>query len=196
MIVGPWPDRRHGGMHRLRRGPAVRRARPGTDGRFHPRDGVVCHRRAGHRGQCGGRLYLAVHRRCRWTGLSPSSSSRFALGIDRWKNVYAVLASVAFAVFPTWAGADGNRRPTAARRGDDVPLNPATVTITLVGHLIFGLVLGLAFLKAPRGRGKKRLALGHRCRKSASAKRAIRFAKKVTHSPLAVRRPAGRRGFI
>ena len=28
----------------------------------------------------------------------------FALGIDRWKNVYAVLASVAFAVFPTWAG--------------------------------------------------------------------------------------------
>ena len=33
------------------------------------------------------------------------------------------------------------------------PLNTATVTITLVGHLIFGLVLGLAFLKAPRGRG-------------------------------------------
>ena len=40
----------------------------GLMGRFHPRDGVVCHRRAGHRGQCGGRLYLAVHRRCRWTG--------------------------------------------------------------------------------------------------------------------------------
>ena len=34
------------------------------------------------------------------------------------------------------------------------PLNPATITITLVGHLIFGFVLGLAFLKAPRGRGR------------------------------------------
>jgi hypothetical protein len=33
-----------------------------------------------------------------------------------------------------------------------LPLNPATVTITLVGHLIFGLFLGLAFLKAPSGR--------------------------------------------
>jgi hypothetical protein len=28
----------------------------------------------------------------------------FALGIDRRKNVYAVLSAVAFAVFPTWAG--------------------------------------------------------------------------------------------
>jgi len=28
----------------------------------------------------------------------------FTLGIDRWKNVYAVLASVAFAAFPTWPG--------------------------------------------------------------------------------------------
>jgi hypothetical protein len=31
------------------------------------------------------------------------------------------------------------------------PLNTATISITLIGHLIFGLVLGLAFLKAPRG---------------------------------------------
>ncbi len=40
-----------------------------------------------------------------------------------------------------------------APRGQEMmfPLNAATVTITLVGHLIFGLVLGLAFLKAPRG---------------------------------------------
>nr|WP_090342918.1 hypothetical protein [Mycolicibacterium malmesburyense] len=33
-------------------------------------------------------------------------------------------------------------------------LNVATVTITLVGHLIFALVLGLALLKAPRGRDR------------------------------------------
>ena len=52
-------------VHRLRRCPAVRRARPGADGRFHSRDGVVRHRRTGHRGQRGRRLRLALHRR-RW----------------------------------------------------------------------------------------------------------------------------------
>jgi hypothetical protein len=78
----------------------------------------------------------------------------FALGIDRWSNVKTVLAAVGFAVFPTWAGLMAT--VALAPRGEEMmfPLNAATVTITLVGHLIFGLVLGLAFLKAPRGRGK------------------------------------------
>jgi hypothetical protein len=78
----------------------------------------------------------------------------FALGIDRWSNVKAVLASVAFAVFPTWAGLMAT--VALLPRGEEMmfDLNPATVTITLVGHLIFGFVLGLAFLKAPRGRGR------------------------------------------
>jgi hypothetical protein len=76
----------------------------------------------------------------------------FALGIDRWKNVYAVLASVGFAVFPTWAGLIAT--VALAPRGEEImfALTPASIAITLVGHLIFGLVLGLAFLKAPRGR--------------------------------------------
>lgn len=75
----------------------------------------------------------------------------YALGIDRWKNVSAVLAAVGFAVFPTWAGLMGT--VALAPHGEEMmfPLNVATVTITLIGHLIFGLVLGLAFLKAPRG---------------------------------------------
>lgn len=78
----------------------------------------------------------------------------FALGIDRWSNVKAVLASVAFAVFPTWAGLMAT--VALLPRGEEMmfDLNPATVTITLVGHLIFGFVLGLAFLKAPRGKGR------------------------------------------
>ena len=78
----------------------------------------------------------------------------FALGIDRWTNVKAVLASVAFAVFPTWAGLMAT--VALLPNGEEMmfDLNPATVTITLVGHLIFGFVLGLAFLKAPRGRGR------------------------------------------
>lgn len=75
----------------------------------------------------------------------------YALGIDRWSNVRAVLAAVGFAVFPTWAGLMAT--VALAPRGEEMmfPLNAATVTITFVGHVIFGLVLGLAFLKAPRG---------------------------------------------
>jgi hypothetical protein len=106
----------------------------------------------------------------------------FALGIDRWKNVYAVLASVAFAVFPTWAGLMAT--VALLPRGEEMmfDLNPATFTITLVGHLIFGWFLGLAFLKAPRGKDKSRWPWPP-LSESAPATRAIRFAKKVTHSP-------------
>jgi hypothetical protein len=102
----------------------------------------------------------------------------FALGIDRWKNVYAVLASVAFAVFPTWAGLMAT--VALLPRGEEMmfPLNPATVTITLVGHLIFGLVLGLAFLKAPRGRDRSEWPWPP-ILESAPVKRAIASARKV-----------------
>lgn len=106
----------------------------------------------------------------------------FALGIDRWKNVYAVLASVAFAVFPTWTGLMAT--VALAPHGEDrmFDLNPATFVITLVGHLIFGLVLGLAFLKAPRGKDRSDWPWPP-LSESAPAKRVVRFAKKVTHSP-------------
>ena len=75
----------------------------------------------------------------------------YALGIDRWKNAYAVLAFVAMSVFPLWSGLIAT--VVVAPRGEELmfDLNPATFTITLVGHLIFGLFVGLAFLKAPRG---------------------------------------------
>src|SRR4051812_11792135 len=75
----------------------------------------------------------------------------FALGIDRWRNVYAVLAAVAFSVFPTWAGLMATVALSPNGEERMFPLNN-TVIITLVGHLIFGLFLGLAFLKAPRGK--------------------------------------------
>ncbi|VEG38942.1 Uncharacterised protein [Mycolicibacterium flavescens] len=106
----------------------------------------------------------------------------FTLGIDRWKNVYAVLASVAFAVFPTWAGLMAT--VALAPRGEEMmfPLNVATVTITLVGHLIFGLVLGLAFLKAPRGREHSEWPWPPLF-ESAQAKRVIRAYKKFTNRP-------------
>jgi hypothetical protein len=80
----------------------------------------------------------------------------FALGIDRWGNVSAVLASVAFAVFPTWTGLIAT--VAIAPRGEQMmfQLNWATITITLVGHVIFGFFVGLAFLKMPRGEGAHR----------------------------------------
>ncbi|OBF27725.1 hypothetical protein A5724_29355 [Mycobacterium sp. ACS1612] len=106
----------------------------------------------------------------------------FAIGIDRWKNVYQVLASVAFAVFPTWAGLMAT--VALAPHGEErmFPLNAATIIITLVGHLIFGLVLGLAFLKAPRGRDRSEWPWPPLV-ESAPAKRVVRFAKKITSSP-------------
>jgi hypothetical protein len=106
----------------------------------------------------------------------------FALGIDRWKSVYAVLASVAFAVFPTWAGLMAT--VALLPRGEEMmfELNPATFIITLVGHLIFGLFLGLAFLKAPRGKDQSAWPWPP-ILESAPVKRVIRFSKKLTHSP-------------
>jgi hypothetical protein len=62
------------------------------------------------------------------------------------------------------------------------PLNTATVIITLVGHLVFGLVLGFAFLKAPRGKDRSQWPWPP-VFDSAPAKRIVRFAKKLTNSP-------------
>ena len=55
----------------------------------------------------------------------------FALGIDRWSNTKAVLAAVAFAVFPTWTGLIAT--VALAPHGEEMmfPLNTATISITL-----------------------------------------------------------------
>ncbi|MDV3134073.1 hypothetical protein [Mycobacterium sp. 29Ha] len=105
----------------------------------------------------------------------------YAIGIDRWKNVYAVLAAIGFGVFPTWAGLMATVALSPNGEERMFPLNTATVIITLLGHVIFGLFLGLAFLKAPRGgqSGWPWPPLSE----STLAKRAIRFKKKITNSP-------------
>jgi hypothetical protein len=105
----------------------------------------------------------------------------YAIGVDRWKNAYAVLAAIAFGVFPTWAGLMATVALSPNGEERMFPLNTATVIITLLGHVIFGLFLGLAFLKAPRGNqsGWPWPPLSE----SALAKRAIRFRKKITNSP-------------
>ena len=105
----------------------------------------------------------------------------FALGIDRWSNVRAVLAAVAFAVFPTWTGLIAT--VALAPRGEEMmfALTPASILVTLLGHVIFGFFLGLAFLKVPRGEHSEWpwpvLA------DTAPARKVSRFVKKVTSSP-------------
>lgn len=62
------------------------------------------------------------------------------------------------------------------------PLNPTTITITLIGHLIFGSVLGLAFLKVPRGRDRSEWPWPP-ILETAPVKRAIAAARKVIGPP-------------
>ena len=66
-------------------------------------------------------------------------------GLQRLSRAQVVLAAVGFAVAPVWAGLIGT--VALAPRGEELmfPLTPITVTLSLVGHLIFGLVLGLGF---------------------------------------------------
>jgi hypothetical protein len=71
-----------------------------------------------------------------------------ALGLDRWSSRKVVLASVAFAVCPVWTGLMAT--VALAPRGEELmfPLTPITVSLSLIGHLIFGLVLGLGFARS------------------------------------------------
>jgi hypothetical protein len=71
-----------------------------------------------------------------------------AVGLGRRSRRDIVLAAVAFAVFPVWAGLIGT--VALAPRGQEMlfPLTATTVTLSLIGHLIFGFVLGLGFWHA------------------------------------------------
>ncbi|WP_116710719.1 hypothetical protein [Actinomycetospora cinnamomea] len=68
-----------------------------------------------------------------------------AVGLQRCSRRTAVLAAVAFSVFPVWAGLIGT--VALAERGQTMmfPLTWVTLTLSLVGHLIFGFVMGLGF---------------------------------------------------
>jgi hypothetical protein len=73
----------------------------------------------------------------------------FTLGLHRWSHPRRiVLAAVVYAICPVWSGLIG--LVTLAPRGQELMfrLTPATLLVTLIGHIIFGLVLGLAFVRA------------------------------------------------
>ncbi|MDL5155713.1 hypothetical protein [Actinomycetospora termitidis] len=69
------------------------------------------------------------------------------LGLHKRPASVVVAASVGFAVFPVWAGLIGT--VWLAPRGQTMmfPLTPTTITLSLIGHLIFGLIMGLGFVR-------------------------------------------------
>jgi len=76
-----------------------------------------------------------------------------AVGLDRLagRPHRVVLAAVGYAVFPVWTGLIAT--VALAPRGQELTfhLTPAAIATTLIGHLIFGFVLGLCFVGARRG---------------------------------------------
>ena len=75
-----------------------------------------------------------------------------ALGGQHRRPRRVVAAAVGYAVFPVWAGLVAT--VAVAPRGQAMmfPLTTTTVTLSLIGHLIFGLVLGLGFVRTERVR--------------------------------------------
>jgi hypothetical protein len=64
-----------------------------------------------------------------------------ALGVSWWPRRYVIGSTIAFAVLPVWTGLVLTDALAPARRAL-FPLNPATLTLSLAGHLIYGAVLG------------------------------------------------------
>lgn len=76
-----------------------------------------------------------------------------ATGLRRIGPRRLVAAAVGFAVFPVWTGLIATVGLSAHGQQMLFPLTPTTVTLSLIGHLIFGLVLGLG---CARTRGLER----------------------------------------
>jgi hypothetical protein len=74
-----------------------------------------------------------------------------AVGIDRFRPRTVVLTAVVFAVFPVWSGLIAT--VALAPHGQQMmfPLTLAAVAITFIGHVIFGLILGLLFVRTQCG---------------------------------------------
>jgi hypothetical protein len=73
-----------------------------------------------------------------------------ATGLRRWGERATVMASVAFAVFPVWTGLVATVALAPRGQQQMFALTPATVALSLLGHLVFGLVLGLGCARCRR----------------------------------------------
>jgi hypothetical protein len=73
----------------------------------------------------------------------------FTVGLHRWsRSGRIVLAAVVYAVFPVWSGLVAVVALAPHGQEQMFRLTPATLLVTLIGHIIFGLVLGVAFARA------------------------------------------------
>jgi hypothetical protein len=68
-----------------------------------------------------------------------------ALGLQKCSRRTAVLAAVAFSVFPVWAGLIATVWIAPQGQTMMFPVTATTLTLSLVGHLIFGWIMGLGF---------------------------------------------------
>lgn len=73
-----------------------------------------------------------------------------ATGLRRWGERATVAAAVVFAVFPVWTGLVATVALAPRGQQQMFPLTPATVALSLLGHLVFGLVLGLGCARCRR----------------------------------------------
>jgi hypothetical protein len=69
------------------------------------------------------------------------------VGLHHRPAKQVVAAAVVFAVFPVWAGLIATVGLATKGQSLMFPLNPTTITLSLIGHLIFGLIMGLGFVK-------------------------------------------------
>ena len=70
-----------------------------------------------------------------------------ATGLRRLGPRVTVVAAVGFAVFPVWAGLIATVALSTRGQSMMFPLTPTTTGLSLIGHLIFGLVLGLGAVR-------------------------------------------------
>ena len=70
-----------------------------------------------------------------------------AVGLRRLGPRVTVAAAVGFAVFPVWAGLIATVALSTRGQSMMFPLTPTTIGLSLIGHLIFGLVLGLGAVR-------------------------------------------------
>lgn len=71
-----------------------------------------------------------------------------ATGLWRCGPRTVVGAAVVFAVVPVWAGLIGTVALAPGGQQQMFPLTPTTVALSLLGHLVFGVVLGLGAVRA------------------------------------------------
>ncbi|MCD2191316.1 hypothetical protein [Actinomycetospora soli] len=72
-----------------------------------------------------------------------------ATGLRHLGQRMVVTAAVLFAVGPTWGGLIATVALTSRGQQMMFPLTPTTITLSLLGHVVFGLVLGFGIARCP-----------------------------------------------